>query len=234
MKPAVSLLVMLLLLFCMGQYTNLAKANPLPSAIYPETPDKNEPVITIEVPKNDAVLDVNYTALFFTVKKPTSWFNIYPIHGDLRSISYIIDGRMVDVGGNKLELEHQNPSTLTYTQPISGLSEGKHTLKVNVKSVSYYLEPERPPDDVYGSWKYPPANYFMDTYSSTINFTVDIQSLQPSPTQSSILTLQPTVNTGPHVDYGVINLLYFLGIMAIVIVVIVGSLFYFKRGKGKP
>jgi len=215
------------------QAVEVANANPIPSSSYPETPDKNEPVITIEVPKNDAVLDVKHTALSFTVKKTPSWFNIYPIHGDLRSISYIIDGQMVDVGGNKLDLEHQNPSALTYTQTISGLSEGKHTLKVNVKSVSYYLDPERPPDDVYGSWKYPPANYFMDTYSSTINFTVDTQSLQPNPTQSSILTLQPTVNTGPHVDYGVSKVPFILGIIVTMSIVILGSLVYFKRRKGK-
>jgi hypothetical protein len=226
MKAVVSLLLILLLLFFIGQFTSLAKANPLPSASYPETPDKNEPIIAIEVPKNDIVSNVNYATLSFTVKKPPSWFNTYPIHGDLRSISYIIDSKMVDVGGNKLDLEHQNSSTLTYTQTISGLSEGKHTLKVNVQSVSYYLDPKRPPDDVYGSWKYPPANYFMDTYSSSMNFTVE--SLKPSPTQSSILTLMPTVNTGPHVDV-VSPFPYIIGIVAIVTIVIVGTLVYFKK-----
>jgi hypothetical protein len=119
--------------------------------------------------------------------------------------------------------------TLAYTQTISGLSEGKHTLKVNVQSVSYYLDPKRPPDDVYGSWKYPPANYLMDTYSSTINFIVDAQSLEPSPTQSSIPTLQPTVNTGPHVDYVVSPFPYILGTVAIVVVAIAGLLVYFKK-----
>jgi hypothetical protein len=63
---------------------------------------------------------------------------------------------------------------LSYTKMISDLSEGNHSLQVYVRSVSYYLDPNRPsPGSVVGWWKYPPAYYYMDTYSSKINFTVD-------------------------------------------------------------
>lgn len=53
----------------------------------------------------------------------------------------------------------------------------------------------------------------------------------PTPTQSNIPTLQPTVNTGSQVNYSVNPLVYVTGIIAIVIVSIAGLLVYFKKHK---
>ena len=172
MKAAVSLLIMLLLLLAIGQFTSLAKANPRPGVSYPENPDMNEPTIDIGTLENDKISNVNHVTLSFSVKKPLSWFNIYPIHGDLMSISYILYEKKVEVSSN-LESEHSNSKPLTFTKVLSGLLEGNHSLKVCVWSVSYYLDPNRPDDSTYGWWRYPPANYYMDTYSQIVNFTVD-------------------------------------------------------------
>ena len=172
MKAAVSLLIMLLLLLAIGQFTSLGKANPRPGVSYPENPDMNEPTIDMGTLENDKISNVNHVTLSFSVKKPLSWFNIYPIHGDLMSISYILDEKKVEVSSN-LESEHSNSKPLTFTKVLSELLEGNHSLKVCVRSVSYYIDPNRPDDSTYGWWRYPPANYYMDTYSQIVNFTVD-------------------------------------------------------------
>ena len=173
MKAVASLLVMLFLLLVIGQFTNLVKANPGPAVSYPENPDMNEPTIDVETPENGKISNVDYITLSFSVQKPLSWTSIYPIHGDLSLISYILDGRKVDVASGSLDLDHANSKPLIFTKVMTGLSEGNHSLQVYVRSVSYYLDPNRPDNSTYGWWNYPPANYYMDTYSAPIPFIVD-------------------------------------------------------------
>jgi len=187
MKAVVSLLVMLLLLLAIGQFTNLVKANPRPAGSpvgsYPENPDMNEPTINIETPENAKISNVNYITISFSVQKPLSWFNNDIIHGDLTSIRYILDGKKLDIASN-LDSDHTNSKPLTLTKVITGLFEGNHSLQVYVHSVSYYLDPNRPDNSTYGWWKYPPANYYMETYSRNVTFTVD--TVPPSISDVSI------------------------------------------------
>jgi hypothetical protein len=183
MKTIVSLLLMLLLLLVIGQFTNLVKANPVPGGSFPENPDMNEPTIDIKAPGDGNISKVNYIILSFSVQKPSSWINIYPIHGDLKLVSYILDGKKVDIASD-LDPEHTNSKPLTFTKVITGLLEGNHSLQVYLHSVSYYLDPNRPDNSTYGWWKYPPANYYMDTYSPIVNFTVD--TVPPSISNLSI------------------------------------------------
>ncbi len=162
------------------------KANPI-SVSVPDNPDTNQPIITVNNPKNDINLNITCFTLTFTVKKPSSWFSFYPVHGDLISISYLLDGEKTDVASSDLDTDHYSSKPLTFTETISELSEGNHSLQVYVRSVSYYLDPNRPAENsTYGWWMYPPANNFMDTYSN-INFTVN--TIHNSPTVPSTPTI---------------------------------------------
>lgn len=180
MRAARLLLVSCLLLF--AEQSFLVMANPS-SADVPENPDKNQPIITIVNLKNDSTLNVSFVSFSFTVHKPSSWFSFYPVHGDLISISYILDGKMTEVASKGLDADHYSSKPLTYTA-ISELSDGNHSLQVYVRSVSYYLDPNRPAENsTYGWWMYPPANYFMNTYSNinfTVNTTLDSQTVSPT------------------------------------------------------
>ena len=170
----------------------VVEANPI-SVSVPDNPDTNQPIITIDNPKNSINLDTNYFTLSFTVQKPSSWFNFYPVHGDLISISYLLDGEKTDVASEGLDNDHYSSKPLAFTKTISELSEGNHSLQVYVRSVSYYLDPNRPAENSTYGWRmYPPANNFMDTYSN-INFTVN--TTPNSPTVSAT----PTVPESPAI-----------------------------------
>ena len=92
---------------------------------------------------------------------------------------------MLQVSG--LDNDHYSSKPFAFTKTISELSEGNHSLQVYVRSVSYYLDPNRPAENsTYGWWMYPPANNFMDTYSN-INFTVN--TIHDSPTVPSTPTI---------------------------------------------
>jgi hypothetical protein len=223
------LLVLCLLLF--AEQSFLVAAN-LTSVSVPENPDKSQPILTIANLRNDSTLNVTSLTFSFTVQKPPSWFNYYPVHGDLISINYILDGKMTEVASKGLDNNHDSTNPLTYTVTIPELSDGNHSLQVYVHSVSYYLDPNRPgPGIGYGWWMYPPANYFMDTYSK-INFAVDTTPASPTPipmiSTPTVTPYQPPIDrNAPHLD----PIYYLIPVSIIVGIVILSLLLYRKHRK---
>ncbi len=170
---AVLIIVLLIIAAAEAIPVRSGKANPSPSyPSYPETPDTNQTTMNIQSPTPNTAFGSNAVSYSFAVQKPHSWFDYLPVHGDLLQISYIIDGKTVDLASSGLDQSHYESKPLSFNGTLSGLSEGNHSLQVYVRSVSYYLDPNRPTSG-YGWWLYPPLNYYMDTYSDQVLFSVD-------------------------------------------------------------
>ncbi|MCL5949271.1 MAG: hypothetical protein M1490_02190, partial [Candidatus Bathyarchaeota archaeon] len=185
MKRVETTLWLILLLFAVVARTSLVSAigsEPPPS--YPEIADKSPPVITIQSPKINQTYNGGIVYYSFSVQKPVSWFSSYPGHGDLILISYLIDQKKFDVASTGLDRQHYSSDPMTFDGVLPELTEGNHSLQVYVRSVSYYLDPNRPTSG-YGYWLYPPANYYLETYSAIVPFTLDT-----TPPSISILSIE--------------------------------------------
>jgi hypothetical protein len=151
------------------QFISLISANPLPQPSMPETPDLHNPSIAMQLPENNKTYKVNTVPYSLTVKPPTSWFNEYPVHGTIMSISYILDkNQAVTISGEIAYYYEQGP--FNFKGSLSDLFEGNHSIQVYVRSDSFYDPPNRP-QPPYG--KLPSEIYHLDTYSNKINFTID-------------------------------------------------------------
>jgi len=150
------------------EIVSLVSANPLPQPPMPETPDLNKPWIAIQLPENNKTHNVSAIPYSLTVKPPSSWFNYYPVHGTIMSISYILDKNQgVTISGEIAYYEH---GPFNFKGTLSDLSEGNHSLQVYVRSDSFYDPPNRP-QPPYG--QLPSEVYHLDTYSDKINFVID-------------------------------------------------------------
>jgi hypothetical protein len=154
-------------------FIDLALANPYQGPLSPETPDKNPPSIALQSPSNKTYA-VDTAAYSLTISKPSSWFNDDSVHGEIVSVSYILDGgwryvTIADLSQNEGKLSSR---LIELTGNVSGLSEGGHDLQLWVESVSYYYPPERASIG-YGWWLMPPEEYRLDTYSERVYFTID-------------------------------------------------------------
>lgn len=169
-----NLLLALLLSAVAMQFVGIALANPSLPMPYPNKPDTNHPLITIQIPEN-----ANNPPYSITIEKPSSWFENNTIHGTLRSVGYILDGENVTIADNQksnlADFQSENP-TITLKGHLSELSEGNHTIQVWVNSVSLY-HPADTPQNYYGWWT-AVAEYPVYTSSSTVHFSI---VLQPEP-----------------------------------------------------
>ncbi|MGE5637580.1 MAG: hypothetical protein ACM3WQ_02635, partial [Chloroflexota bacterium] len=169
-KAVLPLVIIIVLIFAtMIQGTEVARANPTypPS---PPTPDLNQPTITIQTPEQNKTYNVNSVPYSIIVNKPSSWFDEYPVHGQILVIDYILDGSQhVEIGD---EPDYYKQGPFSFKGTISGLSEGNHSLEVYVRSDSFYDPSNTTTQPPYP----PPRDYYLDTYSDKINFTVDTTS----------------------------------------------------------
>lgn len=165
-KAVMPLVIVIVLIFAtMILDINVAKANPTYPPM-PPTPDLNQPTITIQTPEQNKIYNVNSVPYSITVKKPSSWFDEYPVHGQILIIDYILDGSQhVEIGD---EPDYYKQGPFSFTGTLSGLPEGNHSLEVYVRSDSFY-DPSNATQPPYP----PPHDYYLDTYSDKINFTVD-------------------------------------------------------------
>ncbi len=176
--PVAALIVALSVATVLGvQFVDLTLANPVPSNLTPETPDTSPPSIVMQSPANSTTYSVNTIAYSVIINKPSSWFYNDSVHGKVVSVSYVLDGgqryiTIADVSQN--ESEYQSPKSMKLEGNLTELSEGKHDLRVQVKSTSYYYPPERANSGVYGWWKMPPEEYNLDTYSDRVYFVIDV------------------------------------------------------------
>jgi hypothetical protein len=170
-RTALTLTLVLVLLFlAVGgtQFVSLVSANPSPQPPMPETPDLHKPSIAIQLPENNKTYNVNTVPYSLTVKPPSSWFNYYPVHGTIMSISYILDeNQEVTISG---EIAYYEQGPFDFKGTLSDLSEGNHSIEVYVRSDSFYDPPNRP-QPPFG--QLPSEVYHLDTYSNKVNFTID-------------------------------------------------------------
>ena len=170
-KTALALTLVLGFVFSAAAGTeifSLVSANPLPQPPMPETPDLNKPWIAMHLPVNNQTYNSKTVPYSLTVKPPSSWFNYYPVHGTIMSISYVLDKNQdVTISG---EIAYYEQGPFDFKEILSDLSEGNHSLQVCVRSDSFYDPPNRP-QPPYG--QLPSEIYHLDTYSDKINFTID-------------------------------------------------------------
>lgn len=148
-------------LFIKTSAADSALLPPLPS-----TPDKNEPSIVIHSPENNKAYNLNAVLYSITVKKPSSWFDVYPVHGTIMIIDYILDSNQPVEIADEPPYYEQGPFDFKGT--LSGLSEGAHSIQVYVRADSFYNQDNRTIGKA--------DDYYLDTYSDWINFTVDTVS----------------------------------------------------------
>ncbi len=148
-----------------------AMANPTMIPPMPETPDLNEPKVIVKLPERNKTYNANTVAYSISVEKPSSWFDYNPVHGMILTVEYILDGDL------RVEIADEPPyyerGPFTYEGMLSGLSEGNHTLEVYVRSDSFYDPPDKPRPQQWPWGKMPPQDYYLDTYSGKVYFTVD-------------------------------------------------------------
>ena len=216
-------ILLLVILVLSAMQVKVVEANPywiwntvdsIPGAIPPS--------ITVQNLQNNSIYSSDRIIINLTVTKPhmnNSEFQGYS--SDIYSIKYAFDDEFTqevprsDIGK---QLSYKESCNTTLTSPL--LSVGNHRLTVKVEAVVLISSANQGNHSLSKFWI---------TDSSTVLFTIDTQSLEPSPTQPSIPILQPTVNTGSHVNDGVSSLPYIIVIVAIVTVVILGLLVYFKK-----
>jgi hypothetical protein len=227
---------------CGVQFFRMVEANPLP--IDTTSPNTNSPILSIQSPSN-ITYSTNNISLNITVAKPSSWDD----SDTMREISYTLDGQNYPLWVSSLGKEATDctfPAIKELSAVLTGLSDGQHTLKVDVTAQTKY---------------FPNPNFFFASYESfgttqTINFTVNNSSStapstnpnftlspplsqSPNPTSSSYPALspiqEPTQSTKPAITSGTdaLNPLpMMIGIAAVVIGAIAASaLVYFKKIK---
>jgi hypothetical protein len=150
----------------MIQDANVAKANPNYPPM-PPTPDLNEPTIKIQNPELNKTYNLNSIPYSITVNKPASWFNEYPVHGQILVIDYILDENQHVKIGDEPDYYKQGPFSFEGT--LSGLSDGNHSIEVYVRSDSFYDPSNSSTQPPYP----PPLDYYLDTYSGIFAFNVD-------------------------------------------------------------
>jgi len=167
---------------------NLAMANPTMIPPMPEAPDLNEPKVIVELPERNRTYNSNTVTYSISVEKPSSWFDYNPVHGMIMTVEYILDEDLhVEIAD---EPPYYEKEPFTYEGTLSGLSEGNHTLEVYVRSDSFYDPPDKPRPQQWPWGKMPPQDYYLDTYSDKIYFTVDT-----TPPTVSILSLNNITNS---------------------------------------
>ena len=110
------------------------------------------------------------------------------------------------------------------------MADGPHNITVYYGAVNKINYVGTPQESIY----YRSIDY-NPTWQATAQFYVDSKlasglTLTSSPTPNNT-TLTPTDNIGPQIDLVVSSFPYIIGIAAIVIVLIVGLLVYFKKHK---
>jgi len=211
----------------------LAVGNPVPPAPLPTSPDKNEPSITVNEPINDTTYNVSTIHYSLTVRKPSSWFDYDPVHGQIMVILYKLDNNDEVAVANYADYLKYGKDPFSYQGDLNGLSDGNHSFQIRIHSDSYYNSYYDKNDS--RTWNIE-MNYYIDTYSDKINFTVNTvpSTLEPSPTiqptQSSSAPSNSNIND--RVDFPA---MYVLAIVAVgIFAIVIGALLLFGSHRKTP
>lgn len=140
----VFILVFLFSAVIVEQFVNLAAANWY--VWYPQTPNRDPPMLRIESPQSNSVYENNVT-LKFTVTKPDSWAfekSQFPV-GNIVYIGYSLDGQencLFEGPTNPGEREYLDK--ITHYSVTHTLSDGPHSLVVEVSAKTWYLDGTEP------------------------------------------------------------------------------------------
>jgi hypothetical protein len=172
-KKASALVVVLALLFSevvLFQFATLAKANPYHfPPFYPETPNRDPPILTVESPVS-VTYYTNEIPLNFTVTQHDSWFQNNLTLVVIQRIDYLLDGKVVNIW-SAITNSRSPLSTTTPFSTILNVSRGQHTLEINVAALSFY-DPVQKTD-----WHF--LSYVDVVASKTIFFTVAVDTSIP-------------------------------------------------------
>lgn len=126
------------------QFVDLAAANWY--VWYPQTPNRDPPMLRIESPQSNSVYENNVT-LKFTVTKPDSWAfekSQFPV-GNIVYIGYSLDDQensLFEGPTNAGEREYLDK--ITHYSVTHTLSDGPHSLVVEVSAKTWYLDGTEP------------------------------------------------------------------------------------------
>ncbi len=217
------------------QAVEVVDANPLPWLFDPQM------TVTIQSPANGTISSL--PALVSFTSKADNQFSVSDNTSEewVRSFFYVLDGQDMTTMGMRFEVTN---TTIIYDENgtrqgfhfdgqayLTNLADGPHNITVYYGAVNKISYVGTPQEQII----FRPIN-FNPTWQATAQFYVDSKlasdlTLTPAP---NIASLMPTVNTGPHGDLVANSFPYIVGIVAIVIVLMVALLVYFKRRKGKP
>ena len=211
----------------------LAVGNPSPQVPLPTTPDKNEPTITISEPIINKTYDVDTIHYSLTIRKPSSWFDYDPVHGQIMVILYKLDNNNEVAISNYADYLKYGKEPFSYQGDLTNLSEGNHSFQIRIHSDSYYNSYYDKNDS--RTWNIE-MNYYIDTYSEKTNFMVNTipSTLEPSPTiqptQSSATASNSNIN-----DRADFPTSYILAIAAAAILaIVIGALLLFRSHRKTP
>jgi hypothetical protein len=116
----------------------VATANPYPNISFsPTEPCTDPPLIILQSPSN-TTLHENDVPLDFIVTKPDSWLQApYTNSCYIAGVKCWIDGKLVTFYNPIVTLYNPNWK-IYFSTVLVGLSEGQHTLQINVTAWSHY------------------------------------------------------------------------------------------------
>ena len=230
MKRILSTLALILLLMAVALHIpSFVSANPVP---YPSEPNKESPTLTVESPQNGGVYKGDTVEVVFAVTKPDSWNQYWlvvtsglPVVGDY-IVEVYVDGTQKDTCFDPCLRDVQ---TTNYSFILNKLNTGEHSLRIDVRPRTFYLNPNPGPTDIdYFS-------YQLDNVSDTIHFTTNsglspspptAPATTPTPTSSSAIAPQPPLSIDPN-----FSTYTGLTILIMVVAAFAGLLVYFKKRK---
>jgi hypothetical protein len=116
------------------QFASLVKANPVP---YPSKPNTELPTLTVQTPQNYSdIYAENSFILNYSVTKPKSWDHYHmgiPVIGYYHVFIYL-DNNQID---SFIERPY-HPFTKNYSVVLNQLTNGWHTLQIDVRATSFY------------------------------------------------------------------------------------------------
>jgi hypothetical protein len=216
-KTALTLIAALFSTIVGTQVVSLASANAYwPPPFFPPEPNTDPPIITVQSPYN-ITYHVNDVPLNFTVTQPDSWHQDDLTLVYIHEVSYQLDGK-TNTMWKMMPIQPPTQPTTQQFLMLYGLSRGGHTLQINVTTYSIY-------DPVQSADWHLTSEYWMNAIRTT-SFTVDAG---PYPSPSTSPSPSPSPQETEPEPFPTATIATVSG--ALVAVVCVGTLFYFRKHK---
>ncbi len=194
-------------LFASIEAVEMAKANWV---YMPQSPNTDPPTIIFLSPINNSTY-VDNVNLNFTVTKPDSWIpSGDKPYGSIRSIAYTIDGQehILYTAHDQIPFDDLEPNTnfnLTFKEI---LSDGPHSLKVNVEAATIYWKWSTPVNGVSALLiqEYPMSasdsvSFSLVTLPKILNLSIENKTYNATPILLNFTVDEPTLWIGYSLDH---------------------------------